>query len=260
MKKAKNFRLIVCRFVFFIFYLIFSFQTYATDYMRMAEEIARDSLKQRKGAREEALSFLESLQKDSFENPTHFNDFEEEPSEEEYEEANESFPLEEGERTKTNESSDLSYEPSVFGKKCAKGKGCQKEGFKTLKASPPNKSGKLFVFVSFSMKDVALKALYQRITPFGGRLLVRGLIENSFQKTRKKLMSLGIEMDIDPPLFKEYQIQKVPTYILVNSDGKGFDQVAGNISPKAALEIFKERGETRESAAFLLEKAKGELQ
>lgn len=99
----------------------------------------------------------------------------------------------------------------------------------------------LLVFVSFSMPDAALKALYEETQKFGGRLIIRGLIEDSFQKTLAKAQDIGIVVDIDPTLFADYVIHVVPTVVV--RDGRRFDSVDGHITVRAALEKMATSGD-----------------
>jgi conjugal transfer pilus assembly protein TrbC len=90
----------------------------------------------------------------------------------------------------------------------------------------------LIVFVSFSMPDEALKYLYYHVAKEGGRLVIRGLLNDSFQQTKAKLEQLGIGIDIDPPLFEEFNVKRVPTFVFGNQ------KLLGNVSVKYALETM----------------------
>lgn len=84
------------------------------------------------------------------------------------------------------------------------------------------------VFVSFSMPEIALKSLYLEANNSGGALLLRGLKNGSFKETAAYIKFLGIGVQIDPVAFKKYQIDRVPTIVLVN--GSKFYAISGNVS------------------------------
>jgi len=84
------------------------------------------------------------------------------------------------------------------------------------------------VFVSFSMPNIALKSLYLEANSNGGVLLLRGLKNGSFKETAAQIKALEIGVQIDPIAFKKYQIDKVPTIVLV--DNLKFYAISGNIS------------------------------
>lgn len=91
----------------------------------------------------------------------------------------------------------------------------------------------LLVFVSFSMPMEALKALNTQVMEHGGKLVFRGLVDGSFHKMAEKLKQLSAEALIDPTLFGEYNITKVPVFV------KGKDKLIGNVSLEYVLSKFK---------------------
>lgn len=94
------------------------------------------------------------------------------------------------------------------------------------------------VFVSLSMPKEALQSLYEGSKSNGATLILRGLKEQSFKKTGEYLKELDIEVQIDPTLFKKYQIQKVPTFIWINQNE--YHSLSGNISFQFAKQKFSE--------------------
>lgn len=116
------------------------------------------------------------------------------------------------------------------------------------KESPPDEKIIFLVFVSFSMPDASLVAIYNQMSQVGGRLVTRGLLNNSFQETQKKLRDIGIELEIDPTLFERYTIDQVPTYVLEEKRSGRFDQISGNVDPLFVLNLFKEQGEIGKGA------------
>ena len=104
----------------------------------------------------------------------------------------------------------------------------------------------LLVFVTLSMPDEALRALSREIEQVGGRVVIMGLIDNSFPKTQKRLMDLQINVDIDPPLFEQFEVNEVPTFIHVKTEqgdySKTFDRLRGNVTLTYVLEQLSEQG------------------
>lgn len=107
----------------------------------------------------------------------------------------------------------------------------------------------LLVFVTLSLSDDVLKTLYREASKIGGRLVIRGLVDNSFPKTHERLMALNIGAEIDPPAFEAFKVKRVPTFVYV---GRGLqetnktpphDRLQGNVSLSYALEQFKKSGE-----------------
>lgn len=95
----------------------------------------------------------------------------------------------------------------------------------------------IYIFVSFSMPDSALKSYFIAAEQAGARLVMRGLKNNSFLDTKAKADEIGISFDIDPTLFEKYQITSVPA-IIVNNEDKGVQRLTGHISLHDALEIM----------------------
>lgn len=114
----------------------------------------------------------------------------------------------------------------------------------------PN-SNSLYVFVSFSLSEQTWLQLSKEMEKLGGILVLRGIPENSFKKFALKMRGLhqkGLKshVQIEPRLFSRFQIEKVPTFVTVDSET--FDKVCGNISLKFALEKM-----TTNSAKKLME-------
>lgn len=99
-------------------------------------------------------------------------------------------------------------------------------------SSPP------LIFVSLSMPEATLKSLYIDAQAHGAALVLRGLKNHSFKQTTEALKQLGITVQIDPLLFKKYQIKAVPTFVWVV--GPQTHTLSGNVSLAYALSQFKE--------------------
>jgi type-F conjugative transfer system pilin assembly protein TrbC len=123
---------------------------------------------------------------------------------------------------------------------------------KPEKLKEKGKEQKLLVFVSSSMSDESLRALFLQAQSMRVSLVFRGLIENSFQQTKAFFERAKINGEIDPTLFEEYKITHVPTFVLI--EGDKHDSVQGNISLEEALRTIKEKGELKEQAAQFLKR------
>lgn len=100
-----------------------------------------------------------------------------------------------------------------------------------LKLQPKSSTdqNRYLIFISLSMPKESLKSLYLDSINHNATLVMRGLIDSSFKKTAEQLNALGIVVQVDPKLFKEYQVTKVPTVVLVTPSGQ-FNTLNGNVS------------------------------
>lgn len=94
----------------------------------------------------------------------------------------------------------------------------------------------LLIFVSMSMPDTSLQQLFAQAQRLGGRLILKGLVNNSFKATQQKIMDLQIIVDIDPTLFEKYQVSQVPTFV------KGGHKLLGNVSAEFAVNNITKSG------------------
>ena len=111
---------------------------------------------------------------------------------------------------------------------------------KQIATGPIQQPQALFIFVSLSMGDAALKSLYQEAQDYGAVLVLRGLEDNSFKKTAETLQRLAIHVQIDPELFERYQVQRVPTFVYLRRQKVHI--LAGHTSLHYALSRFKAEG------------------
>ena len=101
---------------------------------------------------------------------------------------------------------------------------------------------------------------------YNGVIVLRGLKNNSFKQTAEHVQRLSKEGEeaaiiIDPTLFKQFEVERVPAYILAKQEKcpvglsckPSYDKITGNITPKYALEKFVEKGELFLEAKALLE-------
>lgn len=116
----------------------------------------------------------------------------------------------------------------------AMGKGCKDcnatvENVELIKNDNRNR---ILIFVSFSMPKVALVELNNQAQKYKARLILRGIYQNSFTKTKDKILEIepnGLTFDIDPQLFKQYKVERVPTFILLKN-GKEVNRLIGNVT------------------------------
>lgn len=110
----------------------------------------------------------------------------------------------------------------------------------TLPHEKPTEENQLLVFVSFSMGDEMIKTLAEDAAKKGARVLIRGLIENSWQKTLEKLKKIQANVDIDPEAFKRFEVTVVPTFVLVHK--KGFSSLQGSVPLSYASKTLLQEG------------------
>jgi len=131
-----------------------------------------------------------------------------------------------------------------------------------------------YVFVSFSMPDIALRRLLSQAQRVGAPLVLRGMVENDMNKTRIKVGKLldadkkgntTIEggLSIDPTLYERFSISVVPSFVLTDAPVQActqagcptpeFARLAGDVTVEYALEaIAREVPAMREDAQLLL--------
>lgn len=107
---------------------------------------------------------------------------------------------------------------------------------KELEILPENQ---LLVFVSFSMPLQTMKELAVDAEKYNAKLVIRGLVDNSFKKTAEKLSDFQSGLEINPNLFKEFNVKHVPTFISLK-DGQEQSRLSGNVSLSYAAEKLKE--------------------
>jgi len=110
------------------------------------------------------------------------------------------------------------------------------------------KFGRVLVFLSFSMPHQSIEEWLLQCKKSGAMPIIRGLQDNSFQKTIQTIRYFADKtntgMQIDPVLFKTFNIDKVPAVVYVKnytcteaSDciDASFDSIYGDISLLYAL-------------------------
>lgn len=121
-------------------------------------------------------------------------------------------------------------------------------GGRAVSALTPSSSKEVIVFVSLGMPNTILKQLAYEAEKTNVRLVIRGLLENSFQKTMIRLQELKISVEIDPTLFELFQVERVPTFVRCKASPEGalkegHDRLEGAIFLRDALEKFERFGE-----------------
>jgi len=142
----------------------------------------------------------------------------------------------------------------------------QTEGFdQNLRDSVLKPRPVLQIFVSNSMPRQLLKAYAREASRYDGVLVFRGLPQGSFRRITDLVMDISDKnqpcaMQIDDEAFTGFGIRSVPAIVLSKpvsmfDEQKGadkFDKVYGNITIKAALELFSASGDLATNAKGLL--------
>ena len=115
------------------------------------------------------------------------------------------------------------------------------------------------VFASFSLGEKNLENLIKLASNYNGAVILRGFKNDSFKETAAFLSKFSTDKEgvlIDPNLFIEYQVTKVPAFVLSKPCDEGlqascqtvFDKLTGMVSPRYALEKFSSSGELAREA------------
>lgn len=111
------------------------------------------------------------------------------------------------------------------------------------------------IFVSFSMPSEVLSELSQQAREAGAVLMLRGMKNNSLAETKEAARALnkaGVEWQIHPDAFKEFKVDKVPTFVVADASAQSiledgcapemsYASVSGNISVDVALDTMRRR-------------------
>jgi type-F conjugative transfer system pilin assembly protein TrbC len=127
----------------------------------------------------------------------------------------------------------------------------------------------LKIFVSSSMSIALLKNYVVQARKAGASLIFKGLIDDSWTKTRELIFAIAGDGEpasilIHDGEFEEFGVTSVPTIVLVQEEDianigdeqkkpRLFDRVVGNIGIRSALELFADSGSLAEEAGKLLE-------
>lgn len=132
----------------------------------------------------------------------------------------------------------------ISGKLPKTGGGCEKCQSQVTNVSfkEPNMENGIIVFVSFSMPKLSLIELSDQSEKYGATLILRGIYRNSFTKTKDKILEInknGLRLNVDPQLFRQYNIEKVPTFVLLKN-GREIARLSGNVSLEFARNKLNE--------------------
>lgn len=135
------------------------------------------------------------------------------------------------------------------------------------------KNPSIIIFVSFSMPDNSVEAILHDAKKVGANVLIRGLLNDSFQKTFKKIAKLNVNsggngVELNPVLFKELNIKSVPAVVVMSDSScltkhncqlsSQLDIVTGNISLEAALKMVRDKGIAKKTAQAALTTLRGD--
>jgi type-F conjugative transfer system pilin assembly protein TrbC len=121
-----------------------------------------------------------------------------------------------------------------------------------------NKKSSILIFVSFSIPRESLIAYLHDAKKVHAAVIIRGLIDNSFQKTFQQVANLvkasdGEGVQLNPILFKNFSIKSVPAIVI------GDEVVYGDVPLSYAIKIINERSHdknTNEVAELAFQKLK----
>lgn len=111
----------------------------------------------------------------------------------------------------------------------------------------PKNASPIMIFVSFSMPKDSLKGWMDEAKRIHAPVIIRGLIHNSFKETIKKVSELTENnkggLQLNPILFEQYGIEKVPAVVVSHTDNClphqtcqiQYDVVYGDTTLKYAL-------------------------
>ena len=118
-------------------------------------------------------------------------------------------------------------------------------------------SDKFLYFVSFSIPDDGIIAMTKDAKSYGFTPVIRGLIDNDYTTTAKKVFKLtqvdkNFGVAIDPFYYREFNIKAVPA--LVVKCKQGYDVIYGSLPVKEDLNKILESGQCQNEAKELLAK------
>lgn len=144
----------------------------------------------------------------------------------------------------------------------------------TKTESNTKKMSSILIFVSFSMPTQSLEAYLRDAKKIHASVVIRGLVDNSFQKTYLRIADLiktsgGDGVELNPIWFKRFGIQVVPAVVVVPERSPcfkndickkdtDFDMMTGDITLSSALKMIRDSGNlTSDIAQTALSKIQG---
>jgi type-F conjugative transfer system pilin assembly protein TrbC len=135
---------------------------------------------------------------------------------------------------------------------------------KKYQSKEKNHNG-LVIFLSASLSPNLWSEYQQEIIKYNARPVIKGFIDESMKKTINfinKIENRKAGVEIDPNLFKKFNITKVPTIILYDIDQcqndectPNFDKITGTVSIKYFLERVEEEGDLSKRSKEILSKS-----
>ena len=107
------------------------------------------------------------------------------------------------------------------------------------KNSPLMDSKRPLIFVSASMPTASLKKLAYQATKHNALLVIRGMVKGSMVDTAKLVDEIDHPLDIDPKLFEQFMIIKVPVFMVHYN--QGWHKVSGNVDLNFAVETVAQQ-------------------
>lgn len=148
-----------------------------------------------------------------------------------------------------------------------------KNNIRTKREIIKNPTTSILIFVSFSTTKKSLEAYLRDARTIGASVIIRGLIDNSFQKTFQAMTELvkasgGQGVELNPIWFKRFHIHNVPAVVVIppGSDcflneqcyaDKNYDVMTGDIILSAALKYLRDRGIAKEVEQTAIDKLEG---
>jgi len=127
----------------------------------------------------------------------------------------------------------------------------------------------LILFISASLPPQLLENYFEEAKEYFPYIVIRGFINNSLKQTVsyiQKLNQSGYQVAIDPKIFKQFNITKVPAIVLTDKKEvtsclsqdctPKHDKIIGNIPIKYALERFFHEGEFKQIASQIIQKSR----
>lgn len=88
----------------------------------------------------------------------------------------------------------------------------------SLAYADTNNESPVLIFVSFSMPKTSLKQWMEQAEQIHSGVVIRGLVHNSFKETIQQMAELVKDnhggLELDPTLFQQYHINKVPAVVV----------------------------------------------
>ncbi|HZW61156.1 MAG TPA: type-F conjugative transfer system pilin assembly protein TrbC [Candidatus Babeliales bacterium] len=119
----------------------------------------------------------------------------------------------------------------------------------------------VLVFVSFSMPQTSIKGWMNEAEKIHAPVVIRGLVNNSFKATIQKMTELASDnhggVQLDPTLFKTFNIKQVPAVVVTNNANclpnqtctNTYDVVYGDVHLDYALEKIARQNDELSSIA-----------